>query len=111
MRSFWRRGLQVVRRSRNKRALTEWEIQRKLERFRLYQIETQLDGLSKWEEAEADVNALRTLLRAGIRPSRCTMDRLVYGPLRLGFYIAYAADLTEQDVAYRGRLRPQVLPR
>jgi hypothetical protein len=106
--SFPKGAAQSIRRSRSKRALTECEIQRKLERFRLYQIQSTLDG-GKWTEAEADVTALQTLLRAGIRPTRRMMSWLVVGDLPISI-CEWSADLDEKDVSYRDEYSQNFYP-
>lgn len=75
-------GPQCARRSREKRSLTEWEIHRKLERFKLHQIQCHLDGWS-WPVAAA-AQELEILLRAGIRPSRNLMRAFTSGNTDLG---------------------------
>lgn len=81
-RRFIARGPQCARRSRKKRTLTEWQIERKIERFKLYQIHQRLDG---WTGPEAAaVQALEILLRAGIRPSRNLTHAFTSGNTDLG---------------------------
>jgi hypothetical protein len=67
-------GVQRVRRSWKKRALSDWEIQRKIERFRLFKIDLTLDGIpgpDRWHLwPDVSVQSLELLLRAGIRPGR-----------------------------------------
>ena len=91
---------QAVRRSRKKRVLTEWEIQRKLKRFRLHQIQAVLDG--EWWHEKPTLNALETLLRAGIRPARRQMpsvrsvsDRFTH------MFTQREAAREERDISYR----------
>jgi hypothetical protein len=80
---FIARGPQCARRSRKKRTLTEWQIKRTIERFKLWQIQKLLDGCT-WPEAAAVVQELEILLRAGIRPSRHLTDAITYGDTDLG---------------------------
>jgi hypothetical protein len=87
--------------------MTEWQIQRKLERFKIWQLENLLDG-KNWIEPERDVKALDTLLRAGIKPSRRVMNRLVFCEAGhvdrlVSRIIARAEERTERNVSYRRR--------
>jgi hypothetical protein len=116
-RSAKRLGSQAVRRSRNKRFLTEWEIQRKIERFRLHQIQLSLDGWD-WLDAQSAVQALETLLRARVRPARKTLRFRHCDPeheyvlefcsgesehfaLCFARYMRWFAELEERDTSYR----------
>lgn len=90
--------------------LTEWQIRRKLERFKLHQLEGQLDG-DFWQAAPGNpsvagqqLTALATLLRAGVRQSRRVMngiqcqypfDRFV------SMLLASAQKRDERNVSYR----------
>lgn len=95
------RSSQCARRSRKKTRLTEWQIQRRLERFRLHQVEVTLEAGTPLREDS--LKKLETLLRAGIRPSRGLMDAIDYnwGSRDLRLYVEWFAALEEKDVSYR----------
>jgi hypothetical protein len=91
--------------------LTEWQIQRKLERFKLHQVQNRLDGL-QWKAKftterspdSEELNNLETLLRAGVRQSQRVMNGLcLQSPCEkfVSELVASAQRREEQGVSYR----------
>lgn len=94
--------MEPKRRGRKKFPISEWEIQRRLERHRLYQVLEVLDYGNYYGEGatSAELKNLETLLRAGIRPSRWMMQHI--GNPNNVFYTLTRADAREErDTSYR----------
>ena len=112
----------MIRLSR-RTTLTEWQIQRKLARFKLHQIQKRLDGLAwksnmmwnadglDWmtsppqENPEGDeLSALETLLHAGVKQSRRVMNG-IQGMSPCHVFVSQllptAQRREEKDISYR----------